>query len=264
MVPAKPQSHSTIWRELLSEYTEALSERIIAHDEHTKSEPFAAQSKRLGRVSLSFVMTVHTCVFASTRHHTFSENSLFLRNADGWIESCAAVGSLTDIGALNAARREERFMIESMIKYVYVDQQNTSQDYEAKVAFLRDQVDRSRIDIVDDLTFWALDASERAAFIAEVRGCYVKACSFVHASESQIRLREKLNAKGRYLGFETAEEFEKRNRELFRLLDLLLVFCFECVGPSFTGDVLDAVQSVYPEWCFAKGKYTGLVIGRVT
>ena len=248
----------------MSEYTDALNEKIMAHNEHRKSEPFAAQSKRLARISRSFVMTVHACVLASTRYQSFSENSLFLRNADGWIESCAAVSSLTEIGAMNAARREERFMIQSTIRYLYVDQQNATQDYEAKIVFLRDQVDRSKINMIDDLTFWALDSSERSGFIAEIRDCYVKACSFVHASESQIRLRERLNLKGRYIGFESAEEFEKRNRELFRLLDLLLVFCFESVGPSFTEDVLDAVQSTYPEWCFAKGKRTKLIISKVS
>ena len=64
-------------------------------------------------------------------------------------------------GMHNPAAREIRFMIESGVKQLFVDQQKTGEKFEEKLKFLHEEVDRSSISMVSELKLDAFDAASK-------------------------------------------------------------------------------------------------------
>lgn len=237
-----------------SEIGKGNAELIRKHANLRESKAFQDQTKYLGRMTRDFLKTAQMIWFAATRDEAFVENSLVLRSIDDLNQSVVAMQTLVDQGMLSPVHREMRYLLESSVKNLYVDQKTPSGDFHQKVMFLHEQVPPSSISVVDELNL-PLDVESRRSLIADIKGMYSRACAYVHPSKTQIDERVRLASEEAYVGFERPQDLVQINKEIFRVYEAILVLMFSGLGTSFLGDLfilwLDEDQS----WRFHKGKY---------
>ena len=173
-----------------------------------------------------------------------------------------AAANLAREGLINPVKRELRYVIESMVKHLYVDQKirkdTTIPRLDERLEFLHANVD-STIDVRHELELPALHADDAKQLIGELYDAYRECCPYVHVSRRQIEERLKLVAAGRPPGFENADDIRKTGRLMFRVYDIALTLFFHGYDLSLTGDVFINLLDEHPEWKFHKGKYVACV-----
>lgn len=253
--PTKPES----LKGLLQAAALAKARAIEEHRALRESEPFVAQVKFLDRLVLDYVEGLRLCWTMATRSTELVTNSLVLRHIDESLQSVVAVRAMLVEGLLTAARREQRFMLEALVKYLYADQSLPLASFESRCAFLRDEVDRSSIDAVDHLRLHALEKADAQLFKSEVQATFRELCAYVHPSVRQIDERVRRDAIGEHVGFESVKTLESQTKELRRVLDQLLVIVFHGLGLGLAGDVFTVSLDGNPAWKFHRTKFVSRV-----
>jgi hypothetical protein len=238
----------------LKEIDERKAELARKHELLRKSKEFQDQRKYLLRITQDFLKATQISWFTATRSDTFVDNSLVFRSIDDLNQSVIAIRTLIEQGMLIPARREMRYILESSVKNLYVDQKAPSKTFEEKIMFLHEQVPRSSISIVDDLDL-PFSNENKTAFIVDVKSMYATACAYIHPSKTQIDERIRLAVVEAYVGFERPRDLERMNKELFRLYEAALVLVFTSLGASFLGDVFIQWLDDDLNWRYHKGKY---------
>lgn len=231
------------------------------HETLRASKEYQDQAKYLRRMTQDFLKTTQMCWITATRSKEFLDNSLFFRSIDDINQSVIAILTLIEQGMLTPARREMRYILESSVKNLYVDQNKTSANFDDKVKFLHEQVPRSSISMVDDLGL-PLSNENKVLFIASIKGIYSTACAYIHPSKAQVDERVKLANIEAYIGFERPRDLERINKELFRLYESTLVLAFSAIGISPLGDIFIYWLDDYQNWRFHKGKYMKAISSR--
>jgi hypothetical protein len=234
------------------------AEIIRQHETTRQSKEFQDQAKYLRRITRDFLKATQICWFAATRYEPFVDNSLVFRSIDDLNQSVVALQTLIEEGMLTPARREMRYILESSVKNLFVDQKTPTRNFEEKVMFLHEQVPRSSISVVDEV-YVPLDNELKTAFIADVKGIYSRACAYVHPSKIQIDERVSLASIDVYIGFERPRDLERVNKELFRLYEATLIFVFSALDRNSLGDIFIQWLDDDQNWRFHKGKYVKAV-----
>lgn len=246
-------------REMFERQRREHAARVEAHKALMASPEYQAQLKYITRFSFDFLEALRVCWFYSSRAYDYSQKSLFVRSTDDLMQSILAAHRLLSEGMLNPIKRELRYVIESSVKNLYVDQEMNKQrplpTLEERLDYLHNHVDRSSIDMREHLALGAFDAATSKQFIDELNDVYRECCAYVHVSRRQIEERLELAELGRGFGFETADELRKIGRLMFRVYDMALALYFHGYGLSMTGDVFINVLDDRPDWKFHKGKY---------
>ena len=246
------------WRRL----RESAAVRAKAHAEMMEGEGYQAEVKFIRRMTDEIQKRLYVCLTYSTRAGDESRNSLVIRSIADFGQSVAAASHLAREGLINPVKRELRYVIESMVKYLYVDEKirkdATIPKLEERLDFLHANVDSS-IDVRHQLELPALHADDAKQFIDELYDAYRECCAYVHVSRRQIEDRLKLDAAGRSLGFENADDLRKIGRLMFRVYDIALTLFFHGYDLSMTGDVFINPLDEHPKWKFHKGKYVACV-----
>jgi hypothetical protein len=226
---------------------------IAAHAVARNAPDFRAASARLARLTTDFAGAVRAAFTMATRAPGWREQ-LFWLGADDFIASAAGIAVLATNGILNPARRELRYMLESAVKYVYVDQQHSPKTPLAiRQAFLAAKVKSSSIDRVATLdTLGLVDAD---TFRAATWRLWGELSTYVHVSGRQLGEHVDALEAGSHRAFETAAEVELFNDLLERSCDLLLVFIFIALGVESTADLF-GVLAGHSGWSFASGPFT--------
>jgi hypothetical protein len=233
----------------------ALTNRTSTTHDRTEDPEFREKMVFFDLVCDSFLQGVTACFLMSTRSRSISENSLSLRLTDDYVQSAVSIRAMAMNGAHDPAKRELRFLLEATVKYLLVDQRLPSSDFSNKLQFLKDNVPRSSVDIVDDLVLSGLSAAEQTSLKSEVKDIYAKLSAFVHPSITQIQEDIERYRRGEHLGFESAKEVERFAENSFRVFDIVLVLLFHGVGLGLAGDIFTAALDRIPDWKFHKGKY---------
>jgi hypothetical protein len=246
------------WRRL----RESAAVPAKAHAEMMEGEGYQAELKFIRRMTDDIQKLLYVCLTYSTRAGDESKNSLVIRSIADFGQSVAVAFHLAREGLTNPVKRELRYVIESMVKYLYVDQKirkdATIPKLEERLDFLHANVDSS-IDARHELELPALHADDAKQFIDELYHAYRECCAYVHVSRCQIEERIKLDAAGRSLGFENADDLRKIGRLMFRVYDIALTLFFHGYDLSMTGDVFINLLDEHPKWKFHKGKYVACV-----
>jgi hypothetical protein len=236
--------------------------RVQAQKELSASPEYQNEVKFISRVTGDLVRLLQVCNVYSTRAGEYSANSIVARSTEDLAQSVLAAWNLIQDGLINPVKRELRYLIESQIKYLFVDQQTESGKPLAKLDerldYLQANVDSS-IDVREQLKLHLFHLDDAKQFVDELYDAYRECCAYVHVSRRQIEERLKLAEAGRSLGFETADELRKIGRLMFRIYDMALALYFHGYGASMTGDVFVTVLDDWPEWKFHKGKYVKIV-----
>jgi hypothetical protein len=250
-------------REFLKEQRKEHEVRVKMQDTLMASQEYQQEVKYSSRFMWDFLTALRICWFYSSRGGSIYDNSIVIRSTDDLVQSTIATSVLLRNGMHTPIKRELRYIIESSVKNLYVDQQMEVRkplpSLAERLDFLHDHVDRSSIDVREHLRLVAFDAATEKQFIDELNDVYRDCCAYVHPSKRQIEERLDLAEQGRSSGFETAEELRAIAKLMFRVYDMALTLYFHGFGLSMTGDVFTNGFDDRPEWKFHKGKYVKLV-----
>lgn len=208
----------------------------------------------LREVTHAFMRGVWACYLMSTRSQAWTENSMMFRLVLDTIQSPIAIQSLIENGSHNPARRELRYVLESAVKYLHVDEALPQALLSEKLDFLYRCVPRSAISVIDEVVV-SLPASAMPRFRADVKDVFAQMSGFVHPSRRQIDAYLHQFDKGSWPGNESVPEAWHMSHLVFRVYDLVLVLLFTGVGPGLAGDIFVHAFDDEPEWKFHRGTY---------
>jgi hypothetical protein len=238
----------------------AAHDQVVAeHAELRASEPFVAQTKRLQRLTEGFALGVHSIWLMSTRQPSIYDEFLTFRFIDDALQSVVAVWALAREGQLTVAKREMRYLLESVSKHVYVDLKLMGKPLSAKIAFLSESVPSSSVSFIEDFRLYSFGDIENKEFMDEIKNLYSALCRYVHRSPEQVEESLRLLARGVASGFEMPKQLESFVRELQRLYDVLLVLFFNALGLGLAGDVYVQVLDEYSAWPYHKTRFAKLL-----
>jgi hypothetical protein len=154
---------------------DAHAERVKAHAKMKEGERYQAELKFLSRMTDDILKVLYVCLTYSSRAGDESENSLVIRSIADFGQSVGAASNLARLGLINPVKRELRYVIESMVKYLYVDQKirkdATIPKLEERLDFLHANVDSS-IGVRHELELPALHPDDAKQFIDELYDAY--------------------------------------------------------------------------------------------
>lgn len=225
--------------------------RIKAHARLMKSKEFREQQERLSGFILEFIGALNASWLMATRMPTAIENCLLFRRLDDVIESALAIRALAADGMLYAARREQRYLLEALTKYLATDQLKPDLEFKQRVGFFEREIAKRSIGPIDGVQLVMLSAGGASRFKQEVRQEFDRLSSFVHASVEQIRARNEEAKRGVYIGFETVTELEAFVDEAYNVFGLALVLVLHGLGRPLTGDLFTNLWDDQELWPFA-------------
>jgi hypothetical protein len=235
-------------------------EALIEANEATRSsEGYEGAETHLDRLVRDFAVGLRASWLAFSRDPQ-SDESILQRSMDDLLESVVALRVSSREGVFNAARRELRYLLESTVKYVYVDQQLAGDGVlKERIRFLGDnsKVPRSSISPIDDVVLRMVDDPEE--FRQDVRRSFSALSGFVHPSRRASEERLARAARGEFSGFEGSKVLEAFTRLSSQVLDLVLALIFEGIGLSFSGDLFISLLDEDPRWKFHKTKFVSRV-----
>ena len=113
--------------------------------------------------------------------------------------------------------------------------------------------------MIKDTKIYLIKPESEEDFKLETRRAYGYASKYIHPTIHQIKERIELIAKGVYIGFETHNELQTANDELRKIFALILVFAFNAIGSSFTGDMFIGYLDDMRDWEYHKSKFVSQI-----
>ncbi len=136
--------------ESMRQRTEELQQE---HAKHVASPEFQQALDRLSKTTLDFIGTVRAAWLTATREPHWKER-LFWIGTDDFIGSAVGINVLVANDVRNPARRELRFLLESAIKYLYVDEQlSRATPLATRLAFLEHKAPAKSIEPLNEILF---------------------------------------------------------------------------------------------------------------
>lgn len=243
----------------IEELSKTLEQAFVTKNSYWKDEVYSSQQYQqeiqfLQTVSMDFIHTVRAISMYSTRSEHIYKEFLSIRTIDDLIQSSIGIKLMVENGIYNIAKRELRYLIEKITKYVIVDYLRMGESFKSKTEYLRDKIPRSSIEIINEYSTPFTD-NLKDEFQSEVKDFFYKSCVYVHPSKKQIDEQIKNYEQGHIIGFESPKMFTDMNRVLFRAYDMILVMIFHSFGRSMSKDLFEQLFDEAPKWKFHKGKY---------
>jgi hypothetical protein len=241
--------------ELRKKIIELLSKKKSDWKENVyDSQQYQQEIKYINDITLDFVNTLRTISFYSTRGGDIYNEFLCIKAIDEVIQSAIAIQMMIYNGIHNTVKRELRYLIEMITKYVIVDYEKMGEKLEVKTQYLKDEIPNSSIEIINK---YSTPFAEPVAstFRSEVKDFFYKACAYVHPSKKQIDEQLSNFERGNTIGFESAKMITDINKAVFRGYDMVLAMVFHCFGYSMSKDLFEQLYNDDPKWKYQKSKY---------
>lgn len=230
-----------------------------AHANLRQSKEFQDELKFLQRTRDSFIMAFTAISLYSSRSPYLCRKSLLFVDSDDILQSSLSYAALVPDGILNVARRELRYILETVCTHYYVDSQQFDRPLDDRVAFLHSLGRQPKIELLGEVQFEAFGETDRVAFVNDVSQLYSLLCAFVHPSAQQIEERMRRAEAGRSSGFEGVEDLRHLNRDVFRTLDVVLAVYFHALSIPLSGDIFIQILDQNKDWKFHKGKWCAII-----
>lgn len=218
------------------------------------SQQYQQELKYIKDITKDFVDTLRIISLYSTRAGGIYDSFLCVRTIDDLIQSSIGIFSMVKNGIHNTVRRELRYLIEMITKYVIVDYAKMDESFEIKTQFLKNKIPNSSIEIVMKYST-PFSSPIKEQFQNEIKDFFRKSCAYVHPSKRQIDEQVTNYQRGNTIGFESAKMFTDINRIVFRAYDMILTMVFHSFGNSMSKDLFEQIFNENPKWKFHKGKY---------
>ena len=252
--------------ELRKRIAESMSNKKFDWEEKVyNSQQYKQEIKYLNDITTDFVGALRIISIYSTRAKSIYDNFLCIRAIDDILQSSIGILNMTQNGIHNTVRRELRYLIEMITKYVIVDYAKMGDSFEVKTEYLKTKIPNSSISVVDEYST-PFSSPIKENFRSEISDFFYKACAYVHPSKKQIDEQMLNYSRGHTIGFESAKMFTDINKIIFRAYDMILVMVFHSFGPSMSDDLFEQIFNDNSKWKFHKGKYTKeyINIGKLT
>ncbi len=230
-----------------------------SHAELRNSKEFQDELKFLQRTRDSFLKAFSAIAFYSSRSPYLCNKSLLFSDTEDILQSALSYAALVPEGILNVTRRELRYILETVCVHHFVDCQQFDKPLADRITFLQSLGRQPKIELLQDLKFEAFEDAQKTEFINDISQLYSLLCQYVHPSAQQVEERLQRAAGGRYSGFENSEDLRRLNRDVFRTLDIVLVFYFHALSLSLAGDIFIQVLDEDKNWKFHKGRWCAVV-----
>ena len=247
----------------MDEYLEELRNNVLKFKEEKlkkykddifNTPAYNAELNYLKSMTFDFIHVLRSISIYSTRAGHIYDNFLTIRVIDELLESAIGVLSLVNGGTHNMVKREMRYLVELVTKYVVIDYELMGKKFEDKVKYLKTDIPSSSIEVI--LRYNPpFDDTISVQFRNEVKDYFYKACSYVHPSTSQLMERIENQEKGITIGFETTKMLQDMNKVIFRGYDMILLMIFHGFGHSMGKDIFEQMLIDDVKWKFHKGKY---------
>lgn len=133
-----------------------MSDLQDAHVALRSTDGWKSEEQQVIALCFDFIELVRTTAHAFTRYPD-AESWLLQSAMDEFVESAIAIWQLTDSGIYNPAYRELRYLLESAIKFSYVDQKLPGPTpLPDRQRWLHANVPRGSISVVTDLSWYDL------------------------------------------------------------------------------------------------------------
>lgn len=218
------------------------------------SQQYQQELKYIRDITNDFIFTLYSISIYSTRAGTTYENFLTIRAIDDIMQSVIAIRSLVEHGIHNTVKRELRYLVEMMTKYVIVDYEKMGESLSVKTTYLKEEIPNSSIEVINQYAP-PLSSVKNDEFKAEVKDFFYKACAYVHPSKKQIDEQIKNYESGNDIGYESAKMLADVNKLIFRAYDIILMMVFHGFGHSMSGDLFIQLFDDDQKWKFHKAKY---------
>jgi hypothetical protein len=218
------------------------------------SSAFKASAKHLAIVTHNFVNALRIIVLYSRRAADIYDEFLMIRSIDDILQSAFGIQSLVTNGIHHMARREIRYLIETSVKYLVVDQEMMGKSLQEKLEYLESKIPSSSITVVSRMKM-PFKASAEKSFRDEIKDLFYKSCAYVHPSRTQLEEQLSNYRKENYIGFESAEQLDKIVKVVFRVYDMVLVMALTGFGQSMSEDLFLQGFDDLKDFRIKKGKY---------
>lgn len=240
---------------LKQDILESLFKKHDEHDVVINSKQYVDLKQFSHRYTFDFIKALRTISVYSTRWKEYYDESLVIHSIDDCIQSAISIKFQMENGIFNPAKRELRYIIELILKALYVDQVKGKAPLTEKIAFLHTDVHRSSIDLVDQINL-PFQQTEKKEFLNDLSLYYSNICEYVHPSKKQIDEQVLNYERDNTIGFESTKMLENVVNLTFRVYDIVLSLFFIGFGPSMSTDVYEGFFKDDPKWKFHKGKHT--------
>lgn len=239
----------------MQELKNSLNQKIDKHKKDVvDSQQYQQEIKLLDDFSWDMIESIRHISLYSTRAKYIYDEFLTIRATDDILQSVLAIRDLLKDGIFNIAKREIRYLIEMVVKYLVVDQEKPKDKIGVKIQYLASDIPNSSIEVVDRMCT-AFNADLDKQMKDEIKDLFYKSCAYVHPSPKQINEQLSNYSKGIHVGFETAKMLTDINKLCFRTYDIILSLLFVGFGMSMSGDLFIEIYDNNPKWKFHKGKY---------
>ncbi len=235
--------------------TSAMEDKNSLEEMHD-SVDFKSQKKYFMRLTMDASNALRTAYSYGIIAQSFSMNSLAIQSTDDLDQSIMACSFLFDQGLINPIKRELRYLIESSVKYLYIDQKSEGSTLENKLTLLDGM--NSSIDVRSDVHLDAFHKEDAKLFINELYDTYRQCCAYIHVSPKQVKERLAQRDRGGALGYETTAELRSLNKLVFRTYDIVLALYFHAYSLPLSGDLFINYLDGIEKWSFHKGKYMSI------
>jgi hypothetical protein len=127
-----------------------LQRRIEEHAHLRRTPAYVDEIRRIRETVLAFAATMRVCVLATTRWPEARE-LFFLRHVDELSNAALMSAAAFQEGAINAGRRELRFLLELATQAAYVDEAISTSPFATRLEFFGRKVKHHSADHVRDL-----------------------------------------------------------------------------------------------------------------
>ncbi|UOE47415.1 hypothetical protein MTO98_23700 [Mucilaginibacter sp. SMC90] len=222
-------------------------------EEVFQTEPYRNELKYLKKITFDYIHALQMVAIYSTRAKEIYDEFLTIHVIDELIESAIGVMSLVESGIHNMPKRELRYLIELVTKYVIIDYALMGDSLDNKKQYLLDEIPKSSITVID--RYATPFAARQTEFRNEVKDFFYKACAYVHPSKKQLDEQIRNRRNGHTMGYESTAMLSDINKLIFRAYDMILVMIFHGFGPSMSKDVFEQMLDNDKTWKYHKGKY---------
>lgn len=249
----RAHTHLLLYDKVSEEASPTPDGAVEVHARLRASAPFRQQLAVLNAQTHGFVAMLRAAWLTSNRDPA-SANYLFWHFVDDLLASAVGIELLVREGIDGPARRELRFMLELVIRHLYVDVCTSARETPlgTRLAYVEHKLGKRDVELLDELALALVE--EKDEFRRATRALYGELSRETHPMHEQLARRLERAERGAYIGFETASDLQAFNELLRRAYDILLVFVAEALGPSSAGDlmlVLDDAQ----DWPFRSTRF---------
>ncbi|MBL7704388.1 MAG: hypothetical protein JNM21_02460 [Taibaiella sp.] len=223
------------------------------------SEEYKHEWNRLIDMRKSITYCLSFCYMNSARDGISGEQNFFLRILDDIIQSIASIEMLAKEGIMNTCRRELRYLIELSIKSCLIVNKNPKKSFEQQIAEYEKLLSSSNINPINTLGFSYFDKVQQEDFKTEVKRLYGYLSKYTHASAHQIQERLASAMNGRTIGFEGISELKVLNKDVEKVLSIVVVMIFHSVAQYVVGDFLVEPNGKTVDWYFNKSKFINII-----